>query len=385
MISSKYSVILVDDEPIVRKMLEERINKVENVTVVASFSNGFSAKSYLMEHIVDMVITDIKMPLMDGLELTEFIKNHYPACKVIIVSGYDDFEYARRAIKYGVKEYLLKPLKFKIVVELIEKCCSDINSERQSFWLSNINDERMQQNVSREIQLGKLPVELQEVDKQMESMAGIVVKIANRREDVLEDKGLAVLYYNILKSVLLNCAVYLMGAEQKDYTFLVLNLNQQNYSMRAVSEYIERVLTICVKVEFLTVRNMVEVKELLFTNQFDQNRRIINIACKYMEEHVHEALSRDAIAEYVNVSPYHFSRLFKQIEGVSYSEYLMNLRISKAKKMLAESISIKDIAIYVGFEDPKYFSEVFNKKTGFTPSEFRKKVINGEVQYDMGE
>lgn len=126
-----YSVMLVDDEAYTRKLVGERISKIPGVTLAASLPNGFGAKRYLLEHVVDIVVTDIKMPLLDGLELAEFISEFVPSCPIIIISGYGEFEYARKAIQFGVKDYLLKPIQFKQIVEIIEKSCRTVQQRRE--------------------------------------------------------------------------------------------------------------------------------------------------------------------------------------------------------------------------------------------------------------
>ena len=106
------SVLVVDDEPLPRKLISDRISKIPDVVLAASLSNGQSAKEYLLQHTVDMVITDIKMPVSDGLDLAEFVQQLDPLCTTVIISGYSEFEYAKKALQFGVQDYLLKPVQF---------------------------------------------------------------------------------------------------------------------------------------------------------------------------------------------------------------------------------------------------------------------------------
>ena len=108
-----YKVIVVDDE---LGTLEATVEFVRNVCpefeVTGSFNNGEDALNFLMNNHIDLCITDIKMPKMNGLELAKAISENKPECTVIIISGYRDFEYARTAIKYGVIDYIPKPINF---------------------------------------------------------------------------------------------------------------------------------------------------------------------------------------------------------------------------------------------------------------------------------
>lgn len=81
--------------------------------------DGIEAIEYLKQAAYDVVITDIKMPGMDGLNLAKFIQENYPDTVVIIISGFNDFAYARKAIQYGVKDYLLKPLVDDDLIKLL--------------------------------------------------------------------------------------------------------------------------------------------------------------------------------------------------------------------------------------------------------------------------
>ncbi|MCP1103058.1 two-component system response regulator YesN [Aequitasia blattaphilus] len=120
---SNYNILLVEDEPLILKSLERHINSLETCfKVVGKSSNGVEAIDFLNHENVHVVITDIRMPLMDGLTLAQTIHERFPHILTIIMSGYADFEYARKALKYHVFEYLLKPLN----PEELEDCLNKV-------------------------------------------------------------------------------------------------------------------------------------------------------------------------------------------------------------------------------------------------------------------
>ncbi|NBD27358.1 response regulator [Paenibacillus glycinis] len=114
------SIMIIDDEDPIRRGLEKIISKLdEEYLVVGSFSNGFEASQELDRLTPDLVITDIKMPYMDGLKFIEELRRRLPSARCLILSGYNDFDYARTAMQYGVKDYLIKPVdKEELVVNL---------------------------------------------------------------------------------------------------------------------------------------------------------------------------------------------------------------------------------------------------------------------------
>lgn len=106
-----YKVVLVDDEEEIRKGIIRRIKWEElDFTIVGEAENGIEALEIIEKMTPDLVITDIKMPFKDGIQLAEEIRYRFPTIKVIILSGFDDFEYARDALTLGVMRYILKPI-----------------------------------------------------------------------------------------------------------------------------------------------------------------------------------------------------------------------------------------------------------------------------------
>ena len=103
-----YKLILVDDEEEVRKGIVQKINWQQyGFDLVGQAENGREALEIAEKFTPDIVITDIKMPFMDGLELSEALKKRFPTIKIIILTGFDEFEYAQKAINLNVIEYVM--------------------------------------------------------------------------------------------------------------------------------------------------------------------------------------------------------------------------------------------------------------------------------------
>ena len=125
-----YKIMLVDDEEEVRESIIRKVPWEENgFTVVGSAENGEDAleKAELLEP--DVVMTDIRMPYMDGLEMAERLRKLYPAVKIIIFSGFDEFEYAQQAIKLNVTEYILKPVNVEELTEILQRVKASLDQE----------------------------------------------------------------------------------------------------------------------------------------------------------------------------------------------------------------------------------------------------------------
>ena len=122
----------LDDEALIRKLIRMKLNVDElNLDIVGEFSNGAMALKALPELKPDILISDICMPEMDGISFSEQCIRRFPEVKVIIVTGYNDFDYARRSLKAGVFDYIMKPVQTEELNRTLEKAIEQIQREKQ--------------------------------------------------------------------------------------------------------------------------------------------------------------------------------------------------------------------------------------------------------------
>ena len=118
--------LIVEDEPLMREYLWRNLDRIHNAwKATACAKDGLEAIEILRHHTFDLVITDIRMPRCDGLELASYINDNCPDTAVVILSGHDEFEYARSALQKGVSDYLLKPLDDKALNALLDRLASN--------------------------------------------------------------------------------------------------------------------------------------------------------------------------------------------------------------------------------------------------------------------
>ncbi len=156
---SYYRILLADDEEEVRKGI---IRKIEwerlGFEVAGDAENGEDALEKIEQLKPDVVMTDIRMPYMDGLTLTARIRQKYPSVKILIFSGYDDFEYAQQAIKLNVTEYILKPVNVEELTEILTRVRENLDEEIEQRRNVNLLRERYRSSlpVLRELFLNEL-------------------------------------------------------------------------------------------------------------------------------------------------------------------------------------------------------------------------------------
>jgi two-component system, response regulator YesN len=126
-----YKLIVVDDEAVIRKGMCNYIPWNEmGFEVIADFEDGKETIDYLKGNQVDVILTDIEMAQVSGLKLANYIHENNPSVKVVILSGYKEFEYARKAVEYNVKYYLLKPIRLEEVQKVFSKIKSELDNEK---------------------------------------------------------------------------------------------------------------------------------------------------------------------------------------------------------------------------------------------------------------
>lgn len=158
-----YKVVLVDDEILTREAISENTPWEEaGFILTGTAENGRDAISVIESVHPELVITDITMPVMDGLDLSKYIKEKYPSTSVIIISGYNEFEYAKRALSYGVMEYLLKPFTpdefLGVLNKAREELAKRITEEEQIETLraeQKMNKSKLQKLFVKELLEGK--------------------------------------------------------------------------------------------------------------------------------------------------------------------------------------------------------------------------------------
>ena len=126
-------ILIVDDEKVIREGIVKAIDWSSYNIEVSKARNGEEALEVMKIHQVDIIITDVRMPIMGGLELCKKLREMGSAVHIIILSGYDDFEYARTAIQYRVDAYLLKPVGIKKLTEEVLKIKENMVHDAQDF------------------------------------------------------------------------------------------------------------------------------------------------------------------------------------------------------------------------------------------------------------
>ena len=137
-----YSIMIVEDEYLVRQGIASLVDYEQfGMQVIAQAENGREAWQKFQENPADILLTDINMPQMNGLELAKLVRDQVPTCHIVFLTGYDDFDYARTAIKLGADDYPLKPFSKDDVEEMLAKVQTKLDKERKKARIQNLVDQ----------------------------------------------------------------------------------------------------------------------------------------------------------------------------------------------------------------------------------------------------
>lgn len=357
-------LLIVDDEWTIREGLEKTIPWRDwGIQVAGTAKNGLEALQKLEEVDVNIVLTDIKMPGMNGLELAKVCKERYPTHKVIILTGHDEFEYAQKGIRIGVDDFLLKPTDFEELKSTMQKTVQLIKQTKRDAY-KQIGLQVREYIATRDIhQLEAL--------KQNALLTPSFVMI--RSQQLLPEPAIPISSQGEEQ-------LYLMGNIPNEtyvemYVKHLVDTDKPNtISISCVVGQIDKLVEIYHQVKVASEPwmrtdnvHVYRYRDEKYTLQFEQV--IKEIHSRYKEQ-----LTQTEFADRLHMSNSYFSRMFKQHTQMKFSEYILNIRIEAAKQLLERTVlKTYEIAEQVGIHDSRYFSTVFRKQTNMSPAEYRNR------------
>lgn len=381
MIKKDCSILLVDRDFASATVLAQKISDIPGMSVSACLTDGNSAVEYLWEHPVDILITDIDLPGMDGLELAEYCRKYEVGCAVIIISDIKDFDCAIRALQCGVINYLPKPVQFPQLAEALETARASVHISRLYLRSRAPGRFRELSQAIRSSFYSSGPPDLwKEEISRLLTAPGLLLRISHREPISAQRDDAFDIYANLLKILLPKASIFTLCPERSSSLYLLIpKQGHPHRTVQSLNAWFAHIITHEVT---LTTEGTIETADQLvaLASRTWNRNKTIDAACEYIQNHLSEPLTREVLAEQVFVSPSYFGRLFKKITGMCFNDYLTELRINHAKTCLAQNISIKEVAAATGFRNVKYFSEMFYKKTGYMPSEYRRALLTGTLK-----
>lgn len=414
-------LVIIDDEALIANGLAWHLPWHEiDVEVAAVATNGRSGWVAIEEHAPDIVISDIVMPELNGLELAEDLNRYYPGTRLILISAHREFEYAQRAIEQQVEEYILKPIEPDKLMDAVQRAGEGIIEER------NRSDRftELEQVVKHVEPIASASLLFQiarfgssrldglnpAVRRQLPDPLGVLVWV---RLDPLPDKQEGDLFVRagrIFAEKMTQAGLMMIQGDTEDKMALLILYDNASpdgdltdkareleiqaiidQTCKYVGHELKRICSAVISRPFSNYADLHTIyrdtehlaepsaltegggavsahAQATYLGQDFESRMMVAIDQNYHRSE----FSLKECGEMLHVSSFHLSRLYKQKTGKSFLEHLTERRIKEAARLLVDSDqSVAEVAAQSGFADPKYFSQVFRKHRDSTPSEFR--------------
>ncbi|MZQ82809.1 response regulator [Paenibacillus sp. 5J-6] len=389
-------ILIVDDETVIREGIQRTLLNRFPEHRVHLAANAEQAIALLRSHRIQIVLTDILMPGMTGLELMNMSRSRHPNVKWVVISAYSEFSYAQEAVRLGAKDYLLKPIGKEVLSEMIRKLGEEIAHEtelNEESELLKANRKYLQEAVFQRFTQGLDTgrIDMKPFMEQHPHFNLIMVKMESDKpvflenfiiENVLQElierygKGFVTVHdsKSLLGIVTLPDAAQLTALVDELRSHLVKYLKVPFQIMS--SDQINRFEAVPAEVQRMRQASTTQVYE----HHASGSDRSIDVALQYIRTHYHDDLSLEKVAAIVYLNPVYFSQLFKQKIGQGFKEYVTHLRLEQAKQLLMNpKLKLADVADRIGYQDMRHFSQVFRKKYGVTPSEYRQEQTPSSV------
>jgi Response regulator containing CheY-like receiver domain and AraC-type DNA-binding domain len=350
-----YKVMLVDDYEIFRIEIK-RMNVWKNnleFQIVAEASNGIEAIAFLEKNQIDVLITDIRMPQMDGMELLKIVSEKKLCPVVILLSDYTEYDYARQCLVHGAFDYIGKTpeeRELSNVLERVEKFLEGYKRDIKSIVVSEktlMNSYDIDKFLKKLISVNENP---QKVFNDYYSF--IIDTYGNDRE-----KFIAIMKYIEEK---------LRKKITEDFSWIKLYYKEPtgNLAMR-----IEEGSDVVKHMAWRELGTVVDIiRRLMYTGDSELIFRI----CTFILENVDNRISAQSVCENIYISKAHLSEQFKKNVGMNLFEYMNMVKMERTKFLVEEGkMKNYEIAERLGFKDCEYFNKVFKKYTGMTMREYR--------------
>lgn len=412
---SALKLLIVDDERLIRqgiRLMLEGSGLSFNEIIEAD--GGRSAVRLARQHSPEIILMDIKMPGLDGLSAAREICGFNSVCKIIFLTAYDNFEYAREAIRCRASDFLVKPVSREELIKTIQSCTDEI-----SRYIGNRRKEArnkrallysVEESLVSELSSGtgmspqklwsrlraisppggpwfdsnRLPNVCIVFKPEGDLSAGVLGQARNVR---IKDALLPFILARTNDHIICLSWVPESGGEARNISCDVALALADRLSRTGGAGIRTGIGRVCSELKALrqsyaeacrALDNGTAGANICHIDSIDEDRifsrpyKVVQQVIRYLESNYSKKISLEDAARQVYLNPVYLSSIIKQETGHTFSDYLTLIRVEQAKKMLASKIPVKEVARGVGYRDSNYFCRVFKKVTGVTATDFRK-------------
>lgn len=344
-----YEILFVDDDESIGFIASKfRLWENSNFRIKKQARNGREALEILEKETFNLIITDIRMPIIDGLELIKIIREKGDKTAVILSSTYSDFEYAKKGLQLGAIDYIVKPFSEEDLLKALlrtEKLFLEKEKEAKKIIIDDsILEEKIYKWFNDIIHYKKNKNEL-------------IADFYRELEEVFPEK--TEIYPKLINNILNE----IWNQVCRTFPWIIYI---ENFSLIFANEQ-----------SHLDIEEAVEKLQVI-TKQYELNKydSMINKICSIIVENISNEKILDLVSLEVGLSKDYIGKLFRGKLGITMGEYCTIVKIQYAKKMLQDSnMKVYEISEFLGYSTVDYFSKLFKNNVGLTPMQYRKQLI----------
>ena len=366
-----YKAVIIDDEPWTREVIKALADwEGLGLEVAGEASDGEFGLELIRQTNPDIILTDVKMPHLNGIDLIDTLRKEDNNAQVIFISGYDDYSYIRSALKLDALDYLLKPIKPEELNKQLSSCVEMLSGRAETR-----NDNRsLESGFLDAVWAAKYYLLRDNLCDSLNSMDIMIIKhkcdeiyqLVVNNEGQNPSKGIIIcLYYTLMNTL----EHFILSREMNPRE--ILNKKETSFvfssdcSLKEMMEFVQNLY--CASSDQM--------------QQYNRNRNRLDISKikKYVEDHYTEGITLELTAAIFYVSKEYLSKSFKAAIGKGFLAYLTELRMERAKELIQDyKVPLKEVAELVGYVEQAHFYKTFKKYYGKTPGEMRGSIIDNK-------
>lgn len=360
-----YKVLIVDDERLIREGLARHIRWNEmGMELLGTAEDARHALEIISQTPPDLLITDIRMPQQDGFELIQDVLEMGLSPQVVLISSYDDFIYAQRAVRYDIiRDYVLKPIDISRFTDILSGLRPYLDQNGGGIGIDSVDIENYKAFL-HSLRLGNYDrykllslMKVGDRDKALEFWNIARKTIVENSYPISTQKRFCA---GLIMSVFSD-GLYNSGSEGSDDD-PVKTIYSSLSGQEELLGYMEQFITGCC---LSSLKKRGNEKSKLITACLD----IID------KEYCSQDFNLTALAARLNVTPNYLSIKFKEELGVGFMKYLVEKQMERAKELLTDvKYKIYEVSYMTGYADEKYFTRTFKKYAGISPKEYREHI-----------
>lgn len=344
-------LVVIDDEYLVIEGIRVMLKRIgKDYELVGSASDGQTALELIENVHPDVVFVDIRMPGLSGLEVIEHFYKKYPDMIFVLVSAYKEFEYARKGMELGVHSYLDKPVTMDKLKNTLEKIDEEFQERPDN---TDVEHQRVIQDLRLSINAIVELINDSSTENWEEEVQRIQLLLKKANYNLSEYKEES---YKLTMAA--SAAFYEKWKQyEHDFNFPLFNNIEELQTIEEVDEYV-----------FLVLQR---IFEKISVRKIGSSHRVITQILDYINQNYSQDFGLNEMAEMVHMNHAYLSILFKDEVGISFVRYLTQIRMAHAKELLLKGEKVQDVSVAVGYNNYRYFCNIFKKEEGVTPMQFK--------------